>query len=320
MIELSNSTKTDTLVMQAIRGIKKSRSGSAKTRHNHIKEARRFVKTIRELGYGVKRWKNVTNLHIQKAVNKWKEEGLQAATIKEYLSGVRTVCRIYGNERIKPDNSQFGIPNRVFVDNRDKSIPQDVFQKTVTELKQSNNSDDKRVAAQLQLQRYLGLRVEESCKFNAHQAAMTGGRVFIQHGTKGGRERIINELTEKGKEAIEFAKSISGINNLIPNDHTEKQWIQKYYRITRAKGISKKECGTSSHGCRHAYAQDRYAEITGFTAPCMFESKKAFRKNATTIAGENWEKLNQDARQIIKAELGHGPDRDDVVSQYLGAT
>jgi hypothetical protein len=27
----------------------------------------------------------------------------------------------------------------------------------------------------------------------------------------------------------------------------------------------------------------------------------------------------RDARQIIKAELGHGPDRDDVVSQYLGA-
>ena len=37
------------------------------------------------------------------------------------------------------------------------------------------------------------------------------------------------------------------------------------------------------------------------------------------IAGEGWRKLNQDARQIIKAELGHGPDRDDVVSQYLGA-
>jgi hypothetical protein len=31
------------------------------------------------------------------------------------------------------------------------------------------------------------------------------------------------------------------------------------------------------------------------------------------IAGEGWKKLNQDARQIIKAELGHGPDRDDVV-------
>jgi site-specific recombinase XerD len=305
--------------MQAIRGIKQTKSGSAKTRHNHIKEARRFVMTIRELGYGVKRWKNVTNIHIQKAVNKWKEDGLQAATIKEYLSGVRTVCRIYGNDRIKPDNTQFGVPNRVFVDNRDKSIPQDVFQKAVIDLKQSNNSDDKRVAAQLQLERYIGLRVEEACKFNAHQAVMTGGRVFIQHGTKGGRERIINELTENGKAAIEYAKALSGINNLIPNDHSEKQWIQKYYRITRAKGISKKECGASSHGCRHAYAQDRYENITGFKAPCKFESKKAFRKNAITIAGEKWSKLNQDARQIIKAELGHGPDRDDVVSQYLGA-
>ena len=176
MIELSNSTRTDTLVMQAIRGIKQTKSGSAKTRHNHIKEARRFVITIRELGYGVKRWKNVTNLHIQKAVDKWKEDGLQVATIKEYLSGVRAVCRIYENDRIKPVNSQFGIPNRVFIDNRDKSIPQDVFEKAVIELKQSNNSDDKRVAAQLQLERYLGLRVEEACKFNAHQAVMTGER------------------------------------------------------------------------------------------------------------------------------------------------
>ncbi len=305
--------------MQAIRGIKKTKSGSTKTRHNHIKEARRFVITIRKIGYGVKRWKNVTNLHVQKAVDKWKEDGLKPATIKEYLSGVRTICKIYDNDKIKQDNTQFGIPNRVLVDNRDKSLPQEVFQNAVAELKQSNNSDDNRVAAQLQLQRYLGLRVEESCKFNAHQAVMTNGRVFIQHGTKGGRERIINKLTEKGKEAIEYARKISGNSNLIPKDHSEKQWIQKYYRITRAKGISKQECGASSHGCRHAYAQDRYEEITGFKAPCKFDSKRAFRNNAETIAGEKWKRLNQDARQIIKAELGHGPDRDDVVSQYLGA-
>ena len=226
---------------------------------------------------------------------------------------------MYGNDKIKSDNAQFGIANRVLVDNKDKSLPQEVFQRVVKELKESNNSDDKRVAAQLQLERYLGLRVEEACKFNAHQAVMTGGRVFIQHGTKGGRERIINELNEKGKEAIKYAKDISGINNLIPNDHSEKQWVQKYYRITRSKGITKKECGASSHGCRHAYAQDRYEEITGFKAPCKFESKEKYRKNAKMIAGEGWNKLNQDARQIIKAELGHGPDRDDVVSQYIGA-
>ena len=77
-------------------------------------------------------------------------------------------------------------------------------------------------------------------------------------------------------------------------------------------------CGASSHGCRHAYAQDRFESITGFKAPCKFETKAEFRQNAENIAGKEWRKLNQDARQIIKAELGHGPDRDDVVSQYLG--
>lgn len=30
-------------------------------------------------------------------------------------------------------------------------------------------------------------------------------------------------------------------------------------------------------------------------------------------------KVDKDARLIIKSELGHGPDRDDVVSQYVGS-
>ncbi len=59
--------------------------------------------------------------------------------------------------------------------------------------------------------------------------------------------------------------------------------------------------------------------LTGFKAPYKFKTKVEFRKNAERIAGQDWRKLNRDARQIIKAELGHGPDRDDVVSQYLGS-
>jgi len=316
---MSNSTRTDTLVMQAIRGINKHRQGSTKTRHNHIKEARRFVNTIRRLGYGVQRWKNITNKHVHEAVIRWQQEGLKVATIKEYLSGVRTVCRIYGNDRIAADNERFGVAKRVLVDNRDKSLPQDVFDRVVAELKSSDKIDDHRVAAQLQLQRYLGLRTEEACKVNGNQALLADGRVFIQHGTKGGRERVLSEVTSKGMEAIKFAMAISGKRNLIPQNLYEKQWIQKYYRTIRNRGISKKVCGASSHGCRHAYAQERYESLTGFKAPCKFKSKAAFRKNAEKIAGQRWRKLNQDARQMLKAEFGHGPDRDDVVSQYLGS-
>jgi integrase len=256
---------------------------------------------------------------VHEAVNKWQQEGLQVATIKEYLSGVRMVCRIYGNDRIAPDNARFGIENRVMVDNRDKSLPQEVFKRVVADLKKSENRDDHRVAAQLQLERYLGLRTEESCKFNGRQALLADGRVFIQHGTKGGRERIINKVTAKGMGAIRYAQSISGRGNLIPSNHSLKTWMQKYYRVIRANGISKKACGASGHGCRHAYTQERYETLSGFKAPCKFKTKAEFRKNAERIAGQDWRKLNQDARQIIKAELGHGPDRDDVVSQYLGA-
>ena len=316
---MSKSTNTDTLVMQAIRGVKRYRGGSAKTRHNHIKEARRFVNTIRELGYGVKRWKNITNKHVGNVVQKWQNEGLQVATIKEYLSGVRYVCRIYGNDRIETDNAKFGIEKRMMVDNRDKSLPQEVFDRVVADLKNSDNQDDHRIAAQLQLERHLGLRTEESAKFNTKQAMLTDGSVFIQHGTKGGRERMINDVTAKGMEAIQYAKMISGNKNLIPPNKSLKFWIQKYYRVIRSNGITKKVSGASSHGNRHTYAQERYEAITGFKAPCKFESKNEFRINAAKVAGKKWRSLNQDARQVIKAELGHGPDRDDVVSQYLGS-
>lgn len=98
---------------------------------------------------------------MQQAVDEWKKKGLQTATIKEYLSGVRTVCRLYGNNRIATENGVFGIENRVLVDNRNKSLPQEVYSRVVTELKKSGKSDDNRVAAQLQLERYLGLRTEE---------------------------------------------------------------------------------------------------------------------------------------------------------------
>lgn len=316
---MSNSTRTDTLIMQAIRGVKRHRTGSAKTRHNHIKEARRFVNTIRDLGYGVQRWKNISNKHVHEAVIKWQQEKLEVATIKEYLSGVRYVCRIYGNDRIAPNNARFGVGRRVMVDNRDKSLPQEVFQRVVTDLKNSDNPDDHRIAAQLQLERHLGLRAQEAIMFNARQALLDDGRIFIQHGTKGGRERMLNDVTAQGMEAIRYARSISGRGNLIPSNFSLKTWIQKYYRVIRANGISKKISGASSHGNRHAYAQERYETITGFKAPCKFETKEAFRQNAERIAGENWRKLNRNARQIIKTELGHGPDRDDVVSQYLGS-
>jgi hypothetical protein len=50
-----------------------------------------------------------------------------------------------------------------------------------------------------------------------------------------------------------------------------------------------------------------------------FDSVEAFHANTEESAGRNWSVLDQEARSLIKAELGHGADRDDVVSVYLGS-
>jgi site-specific recombinase XerD len=312
-------TRTDSLITGAIKAIKAAKNGSAKTQHNHIQEAKRFTETLRLLGYGVKQWKNLSNKHVGAVVKEWKNAGLATGTIKEYLSGVRAVARLFNNHRIAEKNSAFGIENRVYVSNRDKSVSEAVYERIVTALKASANINDNRVAAQLQLQRELGLRKEEAFKFQPASAVMRDGTVFIQHGTKGGRERIIHHLSAKAKEAIAYAKSVVSGKNTIPNDMTERQWECHFYKTLRFHGLSQDSCGASSHGLRHAYAQARYEQMTGFEPRCKFESSELFRANAERTAGADWARADQDARQIIKAELGHGPNRDDVMAQYLGS-
>lgn len=162
--------KTDSLITAVHLAIKGS-GGSFKTKHNHLREALRFVETLRQIGYGVQKWSNITNKHVGAVVQRWKKvDGLKNSTLKEYLSGVRLVARYFGNRNIAPDNKAFGIQNRTYVTNHDKSLNQDIYEKTVAGLQQSNDVNDNRIAAQLILQRHLGLRKEESFKFNASRA------------------------------------------------------------------------------------------------------------------------------------------------------
>lgn len=299
------------------------RRQSAKTRYNRIKEATRFVKVLRELGYGVKKWDNITNKHVGAVVDVWKKQGLTPATIKGNMSAVRLVTRYFGNDRIHEDNAAFGIDNRKYINNLDRSLSEDEFNKAVKQLKLGEKEYDRNIAAMFLLERHLGLRTEEAAKFNP-ASLMQDGRVFVCYGTKGGRERFINIVTPKGRQAIEYAKQfINGKrDNLIPNEEgmTERKWMTHYYNRIREVGISKRTTGASGHGNRHAYAQERYESMTGFPPPCKFIKLSDFIDKSVEVAGENWEKIDKDARLILKAELGHGPQRDDVVSQYLGSS
>jgi len=243
------------------------------------------------------------------------------ATIKEYLSGVRAVAGFFGNDKISKENKDFGIEKRIYVTNTNKALHQAAYDRAVQALKISSNPLDHRVAAQLQLQRALGLRNEESMKFSS-RAVLSDGRVLISAGTKGGRERVLLEVSDNGRTAIKYAVAVmeKGDRNIIPKAMTEQQWKNYFYRACRQAGLSKSKSGASAHGNRHFYAQERYQILTGFAPPCRLSSKEDFRANAEQITGKGWKKRDQDARQILKIELGHGADRDSVISQYVGAT
>ena len=98
----------------------------------------------------------------------------------------------------------------------------------------------------------------------------------------------------------------------------KRQWNNRFYRALKSQGITKAQAGASSHGFRHAYAKERYEKMTGFDLPVMLNNRQYFRANANRISGTAWRKTDQNACLILKSELGHDPDRDDVISQYVG--
>jgi hypothetical protein len=164
---------------------------------------------------------------------------------------------------------------------------------------------------------FLDLRREEGFKFNPTHSVLLDNRIYITDGTKGGRDRIIQEPNENARAAVAYARSVHSGRNTMPASMTERQWANFCYRTIRSVGLSKEVAGASSHGLRHAYTHERYSQMTGFEAPVKFGSRAEFRANAERVAGNSWRALDSEARTILKGEIGHGPDRDDVVSIYI---
>jgi len=63
------------------------------------------------------------------------------------------------------------------------------------------------------------------------------------------------------------------------------------------------------HGLRHAYAQQRYQEITGWKSPA------AGGPQSSQLNAES-KKTDLDARLMISKELGH--EREQITAVYLG--
>ncbi len=97
-------------------------------------------------------------------------------------------------------------------------------------------------------------------------------------------------------------KALAKGGSLIPAQLNYVQQLHRYERQLRNASMSK------LHGLRHAYAQQRYFELTGWKAPV------AGGPTSKELTPEQLA-LDHEARAMISCELGHA--RAEIAAVYL---
>ena len=108
--------------------------------------------------------------------------------------------------------------------------------------------------------------------------------------------------TDEQRAVLDQAHRLAGNGALIPSECNYVQQLQRYERQTADAGLSKLDA------LRHAYAQARYEELTGWKAP-------AAGGPITKILSLGQKVMDHHARRVISEELGHS--RLQISSVYL---
>ena len=276
---------------------RRNRDGSFSTQARRARELDLCARQLGELGYT--RFKDPGKLkgrHITALVERWRTEGLKVGTIKVRMTALRWWAEKVGRHSVvDPRNSYYGIGERRYVTNESKAVS--------LSMGDVSRVNDERIRASLELQRVFGLRREECLKFQP-QYADRGDRIVLKATwCKGGREREIEIRTQEQREAVDQAHGLAGKDSMIPRERSYIEQVKIYERQTARAGLHK------LHGLRHAYAQQRYEELTGWAAPAAGGPSSAdLTKEQKT--------LDREARMQISKELGH--DREQVTAVYLG--
>jgi hypothetical protein len=251
---------------------------------------------LHAMGYRGMRAHSLKPKHIEALVKHWFAKGLSTGTIKNRMSTIRWWARKVNKQNVVArSNEYYGIPDRRFVaeESRAKSVTWEQLEKV----------RDEYVRMSLELQQVFGLRREEAIKFQPSFADRGDHLILKASWTKGGRARTIPVRTEEQRDVLNRARRLAGFGSLIPSNRNYVQQMRVYEGNTLRAGLSR------MHGLRHAYAQNRYEELTGWKAPAIGGPK------AKAMTPEQRE-TDRQARLIISRELGH--ERAQITAAYCG--
>jgi integrase len=251
---------------------------------------------LHDLGFRHLKATGLKPKHVVALVEYWKKENITVGTLKNRMAHLRWWAEKIGKlDMIADKNSAYNIDNRNYVTNisKAKELPIEALDKIT----------DINVRVSLQLQAAFGLRREECLKFQPSFADKGNSIVLKSSWCKGGKQREIPITNQLQRQVLELAHKVAGRGSMIPSKLSYIQQVHRYSAECQKAGLSK------MHGLRHAYAQTRYEELTGWKAPSC---GGPISKELTTD-----EKLkDREVRLIISKELGH--ERESITATYLG--
>lgn len=263
---------------------------------NHLQEKRGYGKRYKLEKFGKK--------EVSRLVNDWKEQGLSHRTIANRMVDIRWLASKYSHEDRIPSNKDIGLALRKNQPNygTDKSARLDP-----DKLKQL----DQREQLITRLRYQFGLRTAEACKFSHAYATKDSPDSISLKGSwcKGGRPREIPITNNEQRQLLAEIKTHQdghGEKSMIPKEQSFKAYYRDYNE-------ARYDVGIAGHGLRHKWAQNRFKELSGgIDCPLAGGAEYASLSQSDKI---KWDL----AANQVNQELGHGKDRQDITSTYIGS-
>ncbi len=273
-----------------------NRDGSYATQSNRHDALQKLASDLHGLGYRGMNVRSLKQKHVSALVDQYKNEELTVGTLKNRLAVIRWWATKIGRPQVvAKDNAHYGIGKRQLVATVSKA-------QTLDREKLSCITNPY-IKMSLELQAAFGLRREEAIKFSPLYADQ-GSHIHLKSTwCKGGKERTVFIRNEVQRNVLDRARLLAGRGSLIPSHLKYVQQMRIYEKQTLKAGLS------NMHGLRHAYAQVRYQELTGWHAPvCGGATKKQLTPEQ--------KKNDLKARLVISKEMGH--EREQITVSYLG--
>ena len=274
----------------------RNRDGSYATQAARIRNLDLMANQLHDLGFRHLLATGLKPKHVVALIALWKKENIAIGTVKNRMAHLRWWAEKIGKlDMIADKNSAYNIDQRNYVTNisKAKDLPIEALAKIT----------DINVSVSLQLQAAFGLRREECLKFQPSFADKGDSIVLKSSWCKGGKQREIPITNEFQRQVLELAHKVAGRGSMIPPKLSYIQQVHRYQAQCDKAELSK------MHGLRHAYAQARYQELTGWKAPAI---GGPISKELTT----EQKQTDKEVRLIISKELGH--ERESITATYLG--